>query len=423
MRRNLFQNIFTVVTFNQNILAAKHLAVLLSGSLIIYLLSACAPLVSFQVVRPPIQQVENIKYIEIGDFQIVSGQIKLTTAVESAPSSNIQSSNKTLQPSITKFNSNHEDSFVIADLVRAALIHELSLNSQHQLLNTTGEEVIFSSVVPDAAEVAVLTAKVKYSEHIFQAQEELSYFTSIKNKGATLEQSLLASAVSMGAESSGAGFLIPTPYVEQVAALEVEFSLLRKSDGRDVVAPQKFHSFYISKWGGDPDTSHLPYSVKRSIIKNYQFNKKVSEPVISRIDRAGLSFSNPAEYFARGFNLKQNVQVPQTSLDIKISLGRQVTQKYVKQIVPFYETADLKVQNGNPVAATLIRGNAYQEAVAFLQGLDIRSAEDEYNLGLAFEADGQILSAGKHYILALQQDKSNPVYSEAVKRTELPAAK
>jgi hypothetical protein len=85
-----------------------------------------------------------------------------------------------------------------------------------------------------------------------------------------------------------------------------------------------------------------------------------SESFLSRIDRAGLSFTNPTEYFARGFNLKQNVQVPQTSLDLKIKLGRQVAQTYVKQISPFHETADLLVQDGNTVASTLIRGNAYQ---------------------------------------------------------------
>ena len=221
----------------------------------------------------------------------------------------------------------------------------------------------------------------------------------------------------MEAESSGAGFDVPTPYVEQLAAIEVEFALLRKSDGRDVVPPQTFRTFYARKWGGAPETSHLPRNIKTAIVKGYQQDEDLSESFLSRIDRAGLSFTSPTEYFARGFNLEQNIQVPQTALDLKIRLGRQVARKYVEQISPYHETADLLVQDGDSVAATLIRGNAYQEAITYLQGLDGRAAEDEYNLGLAYEASGEIYQAGKHYELALQQETSNQIFRDAVKRT------
>ena len=59
------------------------------------------------------------------------------------------------------------------------------------------------------------------------------------------------------------------------------------------------------------------------------------------------------------------------------------------------------VLDGNPVAVTLIKGNTYQEEIAFLQSQDDLSAEDEYNLGLA---NGEIQMARKHYQLALNQD-------------------
>ena len=94
-----------------------------------------------------------------------------------------------------------------------------------------------------------------------------------------------------------------------------------------------------------------------------------------------------------------------------------MARKYVEQISPYHETADLLVQDGDSVAATLIRGNAYQEAITYLQGLDGRAAEDEYNLGLAYEASGEIYQAGKHYELALQQETSNQIFRDAVKRT------
>ena len=94
-----------------------------------------------------------------------------------------------------------------------------------------------------------------------------------------------------------------------------------------------------------------------------------------------------------------------------------MARKDVEQISPYHETADLLVQDGDSVAATLIRGNAYQEAITYLQGLDGRAAEDEYNLALAYEASGEIYQAGKHYELALQQETSNQIFRDAVKRT------
>ena len=361
--------------------------------------------------------LKTLTTLKLVNFKIVSGQIKLPSSVESGSTQSFSSTDKLLKPTISKFNSNKEQASQIADLLRAALVHNLSLHSPYQLINTTGKETGFSGVLPDAAEVAILQGKVKYFELIIESEEALSYFTNIKNKGATLEQSVLASAVSMGAESSGAGFLIPTPYVEQLAALEVEFTLINKSDGSDVVPPQIIRTYYVRKWGGAPETSHLPRNIKTAIIEGFEQDEDNSESFLSRIDRAGLSFTNPTEYFARGFNLKQNVQVPQTSLDLKIKLGRQVAQTYVKQISPFHETADLLVQDGNTVASTLIRGNAYQEAVAYLQGLEELTAKDEYNLGLAFEASGEIPQARNHYELALKRETSNQDFKDAVKRT------
>ena len=98
--------------------------------------------------------------------------------------------------------------------------------------------------------------------------------------------------------------------------------------------------------------------------------------------------------------------------------GREAAEKFIRQISPYHETADLIVLDGNPVAVTLIRGTAYQEAIAFLQSQDDRSAEDEYNLGLAFEANGEIQMARKHYQLALNQDDENQEFKDALRRTK-----
>ena len=253
---------------------------------------------------------------------------------------------------------------------------------------------------------------------IFESSEKLSYFANIKNKGVRLEQSLLAGAVTMGAEASGTGFLITTPYVEHLGAIEVKFIMHRKSSGENVVSPQAFSSYHAKKWGGDPRTSHLPAVIKTAISDGFNQNQEFSVNFITKIDRAGLSFTNPTEYFARGFNLRQDPSVPQTVLDMRIRLAREAAEKFVRQISPYNEKADLIILDGNPVAVALIRGNAFQEAIGFLKRLDTRSAEDEYNLGLAFEANGEIQMARKHYQLALNQDEGSQVFEDALIRTK-----
>ena len=305
----------------------------------------------------------------------------------------------------------------MSELVRAALVHDLSLHSPYQLINTTGDKIGYSGVLPNPTEVGVISGKIKFSEMIFESSEKLSYFANIKNKGVRLEQSLLASAVVMGAEASGRGFLIPTPYVEHLGAIEVEFFMHRKSSGENVVSPQVFRSYHAKKWGGDPRTSHLPAVIKKAISEGFNQDQNFSVTILTRIDRAGLSFTNPTEYFARGFNLRQDVGVPQTVLDMQIRLGREVAKKFIRQISPYHETANLIVLDGNSVAVTLIRGNAYKEAIAFLQSQDDLSAEDEYNLGLAFEANGEIPSARKHYQFALKKDNENQEFKDALRRT------
>ena len=414
----IFSNIYFVSSSEiRKALAEVKLSVFLLFCLSAFLFTACTPKVSFQIERPPLQLVANINYIEVGNFQTASGQIKFPSDATSESKRIFSGTENILKPAISEFNSTNEQGHLTADLLRAALLHELSLQSPYQLINTTGKEAGFSGALPDQSEIAVLHGKVKYAEIIIESEEGLSYFTNVKNKGATLEQSLLAGVVSMGAESSGTGFVIATPYVEQIAALEVEFLLLRKNDNSEVVPSQSFRTYFVRKWGGSVATSHLPLKIKDSIINNYQSDEDSSESLLSIIDRAGLSFTNPTEYFARGFNLRNNVEVPQTTLELKIRLGRQVARQYVKQISPYQERAELLVQDGNSVAVNLIRGNAYREAVAFLLALNERTAEDEHNLGLAFEAAGEILQARKHYETALKMDSNNPVFKAALTRT------
>ncbi len=384
----------------------------------ILLTASCAPIVSFKIQRPPLQQVQNVQYIEIGNFEMITGKIEFPESNNFSNSENFAESKNTLKPAITNFIAKKGKSSHISELVRAALVHDLSLHSPYQLINTTGDETGYSGVLPNAEKVGVISGKIKFSEMIFESSEKLSYFVNIKNKGVRLEQSLLASAVAMGAEASGKGFLIPTPYVEHLGAIEVEFFMHRKSSGENVISPKTLRSYLAKKWGGDPQTSHLPDIIKKILSKGSYLDQSFSFTFLTRIDRAGFSFTSPSEYFARGFNLRQDDNVPQTVLDMQIMLAKEASEKFVRQISPYNETADLIILDGNPVAVSLIKGNAYQEAIAFLQNQDDRSVEDEYNLGLAFEANGEIQMARKHYQLALNRDEDKQEFKDALRRTK-----
>ena len=63
-----------------------------------------------------------------------------------------------------------------------------------------------------------------------------------------------------------------------------------------------------------------------------------------------------------------------------------------------------------------IRDSAYQEAIAYLQGLDKLSFEDLYNLGLAYEATGETGLARIQYETALHQKPGNTLILESLNR-------
>ena len=112
--------------------------------------ASCAPKVSFKIQRPPLQQVQNIKYIEIGDFEIIPGKIELPGSEKLANSESVAESKKTLQPVVTSFISTKGELNLMSELVRAALVHDLSLHSPYQLINTTGDKTGYSGVLPNA---------------------------------------------------------------------------------------------------------------------------------------------------------------------------------------------------------------------------------------------------------------------------------
>ena len=410
------KNILIKPSWNQKFCPIRTWKFILFG-LIIGFLSACAPQISFQVQRPPEFQFEDIEYLAVGSFKGDSGIIPLP------PKKNDESFlgkfkigiSQPMEPLVQTFQSSPGQSGMAADLVRAQILGMLSSNSPWTLINTTGEETGFSGSIPDDSKVAVLVAKVRYTEIRHEDKEMVRYIVSVENKGTTFEQQLLAKAGSMGAESLGAGFSIPTAYVELLAAIEIEMSLKRKSGGM-LMPPQTHRAYYVRKWGGNTASSHTPSSIRKQIIQEFQEDEAISESILSELDSTSLALQDPAAYLSQGLNLKRNTQVPLNSLDLMIRLSRQSAERYLQQISPYEEETQLVMLSGDSVAMNLIRGNAYQEAIAYLQGIDDRTVEDEYNLGLAYEASGETGQARIHYETALEQEPGNNQISEALSR-------
>ena len=216
----------------------------------IWFLNACAPQISFQVQKPPEFQIQDIQYLEIGSFIGEPGSIPLPPKKtdEGFLGKMGVGVTKAMEPLIQNFKANPEHSEQAADLVRAQILGMLSSSSPWTIINTTGEETRISGSIPDDAKVAVLDAQIKYAELRYEDKEAIRYLVSVENKGTTFEQQLLAKAGSIGAESLGAGFLIPTPYVELLAAIEIEMSLNRKNGSR-LLPPQTHRAYYVRKWG------------------------------------------------------------------------------------------------------------------------------------------------------------------------------
>ena len=117
----ILSNIFYVSSSEMRKASAEvKLCVFLFLCLSSFLFTACAPKVNFQIERPPLQLIERINYIEIGNFQTVSGQIKFPSETKSESSQIFSGTVKLLKPTISEFNSKNEQGHLTADLLRAA---------------------------------------------------------------------------------------------------------------------------------------------------------------------------------------------------------------------------------------------------------------------------------------------------------------
>ena len=365
--------------------------------------------IEFVFAQTPKFELNEIDALKVGQFK---GQplvkISLPVEVEIPPD---------LSPGVLSFEAD-QSSEQVAELFRLQVLKNFSKNSSLKLLNTSEDAKGYTVVIPDPNRVAVISALIRYSHIKHESKEPVPYFVTVFNEALPIEQQLLARDAVFGAERLGRGIEENTPYVELMGALEVRISLNRQSNGAELIPPQTLQAFYVRKWGGKSETSHLPNNVRIWITKNFQEDENLTKRFPSESDKTRMITENQEQYLSQGYNLKRDSRVPLSNLDLQYRLTDQIAWEYVSQVIPTFRKAYMSFDDdGDEVGTTLLQGNAYEEAITYLQGRKDRTASDDYNLGLAYEAFGQRQQARTFYESANRRD-SEELYEEALNRVK-----
>ena len=366
-----------------------------------------SPQIEFVVAQSPKFELNEIDALKVGSFK---GQplVKIPLPVEAEGTPH-------LSPSVLSFEAD-QSSEQVAELFRLQVIKNFSKNSSLRLLNTSEDVKGYGGVIPAPNRVVVISALVRYSQIRKESKESVPYFLTVFNEALPIEHQFSARDAVFGAERLGDGIKENTPYVELMGALEVRVSLNRQSNGGELIPPQILQAFYVRKWGGKSETSHLPDNVRVWINKNFQEDENLTERFLNEADKTRMISENYEQYLAQGYNLRRDSRIPLSNLDLQYRLTEQIAREYVSQVVPTFRKADMSIDDdGDEVSITLLKGNAYEEAVAYLQGRKDRTASDDYNLGLAYEVLGQRQQARTFYESANRR-YSEDLYEEALNR-------
>ena len=386
------------------------------------MLFACVPLlmmsctqskVTSYVTKSPELPVDNIQSIAIGKFTDELGK------TISPPKQAGKSSGKR---GIATFVSNQRN----ADLMRSLLISELSKGGDYRILNSSGGKQNYSGAIPDAATVGVINARVKYYEYEKKSNDQQFFVLMVTNNGAVrkmtpIEQLGVAGlklAAARGAERLKKGFRIAVPYVERIAALEVEFDLLRKSDGRKIVPTQTVTNYFRKKWGGNANSSILAANIKKAIQNHYNVEEELLPKLLDEAAKMALQLRDEEEYVAKGYFLRQNPHVPLLPLDLRQIMAQRIAGAYAKKIGRYHQEVSLSIASGDSIGVTLMKGNAYDKAIGHLESLrKPLDPDDTYNLALAYESIGERPQALRYYEEGYRKSKEKR-FQKGIGRTK-----
>ncbi len=378
-------------------------------------LPACAPQVTFFVTKPPDLPIEDVEIVSLGLFsEVPHEQIQLPGQLNPGQ----LKSRYSLLPRVTEFKSNKPN----ADLVRSMLAAKLSASGQYRIINTElYNKDKASGLIPDASKTGIVTARVKYFEKTIESSETTFFSLIATKQGGTLQEQLMALAAKEGsariARDSKKGYKLQVPYIETMAALEVEFDLVRDSSGEKIIPTQVLRSYYVKKWGGSEQRSHVPEALRQIIVTRYQKDSSMMETLFRQAAKVELAILDPDEFLAMGGKLKYHPAVSRNSLEIRTRLTRQIVERYARLISPYTVETVLKVAAGDSLAVTYIKANAYELAINRLENIE-RSEKDTYNLALAYESVAEYRQAERYYADALDSDPENEVYKEALARVK-----
>lgn len=382
--------------------------------ILLMLLAACTPELTFYVTRPAKLPVQNVDNIAIGTFSDQTGK-------PIAPPGNrmrTEPVGDTLKPTVQTFAANKKAAGFLRSMVTAGL----STSGQYRLVDPGLTTADSGGALPDPTRTAVVSANVKYYEFVAEDAEKVFYLLLATKGGLNIRDQAMLLATKQGviaaAERNRKGFRVETPYIEKIAALEVDFDLTRQSSGEKIVPTQRYRAYFTQKWGGDPDTSHLPGSLREIIVTRYEKNDSIAGMIEASAAELERALMDPHEYLARGAKLQTNPAVVKNSLQIQSELAETVVDEYLKQISRYTEETQLEIASGDDIAVNYLRGNAYELAINRLQSLERRSEEDTYNLALAYESIAETTQAARYYREALDRSPNNQTYQEALKRVQ-----
>jgi len=358
---------------------------------ILYTVVSCSKdVVTFNVTRASQLSIENVESIAIGDFEDVMGEsIPLPKGVGNVSSKN----------TIRSFKSNQS----LSEMVRAYVISEISTSGQYKIINSTGEETGYSGIIPNKAKVGVINARIKYYEHTKESNDKKFFILLITNNGMEMEKRLMIAGLKIiavkAAEKSGKGFKIAVPYVERVGAVEVAFDLIRKSNGEKIVPTQTFRFYNIKKWGGDEEVSILAKEIKKAILAKYNIDESMMDVLAEEAQKTALVMMDSDEYIAKGYQLKQNSNVPLLALDLKQILASRVAKQFARKISKYHVQEKIEIADGgDSIGINLMKGNAYDKAIGHLETLEKPlDLDDTYNLALSYESMGEFPQALNYY--------------------------
>jgi tetratricopeptide (TPR) repeat protein len=378
-------------------------------------LASCAPKVTFHVTKPPELAMDQVDSISMGVFSELPQQ---KIALPGQAGNSQTKSRYSLVPRISKFASNKPG----ADLIRSMLAARLSAGDQYRIINTEPyDKDDISGLIPDATKTGVITARVKYFEKTIESSESTFYSLLATKQGGTFQEQLIALAAkessSRIASSSKKGYKLQVPYIETIAAMEVEFDVKRDSTGEKIIPTQILRSYYVKKWGGSDKRSHVPEPLRQVIVTRYQKGSSFMESLISQAAKVQLAATDPDEFLAMGGKLKYHPSVSRNSLEIRARLSQQIVDQFAKLISPYTVETVLEVASGDSLGVTYIKGNAYELAINRLESIE-RSEKDSYNLALAYESIGEYRQAANYYQEALDLNPKDEVYQKAFNRVK-----